>query len=79
MTINLVLYAMVTKFVPGSIAGNPILVEISDQTTVRDILLEVGIPTDMRLIILVNGLAAQMDQRLHENDRMAVFPTIAGG
>ncbi|MFH0959481.1 MAG: MoaD/ThiS family protein [Pseudomonadota bacterium] len=79
MTIELVLYASITKLVPGSIAGNPISVEASDKTTVGDLLSQAGIPDDMRLILLVNGLSGSRDQELKDRDRLAVFPPIAGG
>ena len=79
VTIDLILYASLPKFVPGSIAGIPIPVQVPDQTTVGVVLSQAGIPDDMRLILLVNGLSATRDQDLHEDDRLAVFPTIAGG
>ncbi len=79
MTIDLILYASLPKFVPGSVAGIPITVQAPDQTTVGVVLSQAGIPDDMRLILLVNGLSATRDQELRENDRLAVFPTIAGG
>ena len=79
MTIDLILYASLTKFVPGSTAGIPISLQLADQTTIGVVLSQAGIPNDMRLILLVNGLSATRDQDLHEADRLAVFPTIAGG
>lgn len=79
MTIDLILYASLPRFVPGSIAGIPIPLQLPDQTTIGVVLSQAGIPDDMRLILLVNGLSATRDQDLHEDDRLAVFPTIAGG
>jgi sulfur carrier protein ThiS len=79
VTIDLILYASLPRFVPGSIAGIPIPLQLPDQTTIGVVLSQAGIPDDMRLILLVNGLSATRDQDLHEDDRLAVFPTIAGG
>jgi sulfur carrier protein ThiS len=79
VTIDLILYASLPKFVPGSLAGISIPVQAPDQTTVGVVLSQAGIPDDMRLILLVNGLSATRDQELREGDRLAVFPTIAGG
>lgn len=79
MKIDFILYASLTRFVPGSVAGDLIQLEIQPNTSVNDVLRQVGLPTDISLILLINGRSAVRSQELHENDRLAVFPTIAGG
>ena len=79
MTIDLILYASLTRLVPGSTAGVAIPVQVSDRTTIGAVLRQTGIPDDMKLILLVNGLSGARDQELKDKDRLAVFPTIAGG
>lgn len=79
MKIDFILYASLTRFVPGSVAGDLIQLEIQPKTSVNDVLRQVGLPTETSLILLINGRSAVRSQELHENDRLAVFPTIAGG
>jgi sulfur carrier protein ThiS len=79
MKIDLILYASLTRFVSGSVAGDPIQLEIQPKTSVNDVLKQMGLPVDMSLILLINGRSGIKSQELHENDRLAIFPTIAGG
>ncbi|MGC8604175.1 MAG: MoaD/ThiS family protein [Desulfomonilaceae bacterium] len=79
MNIDFILYASLTKFVPGSVAGDPIHVEMPPGVTVNDVLKEMGIPEGISLILLINGRSGTKTQTIHDNDRLAVFPTIAGG
>ncbi len=79
MKIDLILYVSLTRFVSGSVAGDPIQLEIQPKTSINDVLQQMGLPVDMSLILLINGRSGIKSQELHENDRLAIFPTIAGG
>ncbi|MGO8879673.1 MAG: MoaD/ThiS family protein [Desulfomonilaceae bacterium] len=79
MKIDLILYASLTRFVPGSVAGDLIQLEIQPKASVNDVLKQMGLPVDISLILLINGRSGVKSQELHEKDRLAVFPTIAGG
>ena len=68
MKIDFVVYASVTQFIPGSVAGKPIEIDIPDRAKVNDILEKMGIPSDMALILLINGRAGVKIQELQEND-----------
>ena len=37
------------------------------------------IPLEETKIILVNGRHSELNNLLHDNDRIAIFPAIAGG
>lgn len=79
MKINLVLYASLTQFVSGASAGEVINLEIPGDSTVHDVMDTMGIPSDLKLILLINGRSVSKTQKLLDDDRLAVFPTIAGG
>jgi sulfur carrier protein ThiS len=79
MKINLVLYASLTRFVAGSSAGEVMNLDIPGDSTVHDVMVKVGIPSDLKLILLVNGRSVSKTHKLNDDDRLAAFPTIAGG
>lgn len=79
MKIEFVIYASLTQFVSGSVAGKPLSLEIPDNATVTHVLNKMAIPSDMGLILLINGRSGTKDLQLSEGDRLAVFPPIAGG
>lgn len=54
-------------------------IEVSDGFTVGGILKDLEIPVDRTGILLVNGLSADVEQSLADNDVVAVFPAIGGG
>lgn len=54
-------------------------IEVADGFTVGGILKDLEIPVDQAGILLVNGLSADVEQSLVENDVVAVFPVVGGG
>lgn len=47
--------------------------------TVRQALTRAGIPVDKIKIVLVNGLAASLEDVLKDGDRLGLFPPVGGG
>lgn len=54
-------------------------IEVADGFTVGGILKDLKIEFEQIGILLVNGLSADVEQSLVENDVVAVFPAIGGG
>ncbi len=54
-------------------------IEVADGFTVGGILKDLEIPVDQAGILLVNGLSADVEQSLADNDVVAVFPVVGGG
>jgi len=79
MKIQLVLYASLAHLLPSGSKGNTCTLEVEEGTTVGVLLTRLGIPVDAPKVVFVNGRHADYDRSLTTNDRLAVFPPIAGG
>ena len=53
--------------------------ELTEGNSLRDLLKHLKIPQKATKILLVNGLAASVEQKLSHNDVVVIFPLIAGG
>ena len=53
--------------------------EIPPNTTIKEIINDLGIPEDQAAIIFVNSRHAKLDQKLYEGDIVAFFPPVGGG
>jgi sulfur-carrier protein len=73
MKIDLHLFASLASLTPSGVC------EVPDGTTVEKLVAGLGIPPDLPRIIFLNGRHAKGAEVLRENDRVAVFPPIAGG
>ena len=74
MKLEIQLFASLRKFMPKAEK-----VELDDNCTVLDLLKKIGINSSEVAIILVNGRHVELDQTLHDYERVAIFPPIAGG
>jgi sulfur carrier protein ThiS len=79
MKIQVVLYASLAGLLPPGSSGNTAVMNVESDCTVEKLLDSLQVPADSPKVIFVNGRHAKPEQRLLENDRLAVFPPIAGG
>jgi len=79
MKIEIILYASLACHLPAERSGNSCVLEISEGSTIRDVLASLDVPEDAPRILFLNGRHAKADQPLENGDRLAVFPPIAGG
>ena len=74
------LYASLDRYQPvGRDSRSFSEVEVSEGTTVGDLLKTLHVPPDTVKLIFLNGIHAESDQILKEGDRLGVFPPVAGG
>lgn len=59
--------------------GEGFNMKIKNGSTIRKLIVAIGIPIDDVKIILVNGRSKDFDDMLFDGDRLAIFPPIAGG
>jgi len=80
MKIELRLYASLARYMPeqkqGSLAQ---VMELSQGTTIGEVLQKLNVPTNAVKLIFVNGVRARVDQALKDGDRVGIFPPVAGG
>lgn len=78
MRLEIRLYATLRQAAPAAPAG-VVPLDVPDGATVAQVLGLVKIdPADVRMI-MVNGLAAELDHILKDGDRLGLFPPLGGG
>lgn len=75
VTIQLKLFATLSRFNPDSADRY----EISEGTTINDLLSRLEIPTEKAKLVFVNGIKADLSQTLKGEDRVGIFPPVGGG
>lgn len=79
MTINLALFAYLSQYQPDGQGGRHArTLDVADGSTVADLIALLGLPDEPR-VVFVNGRHAPDEQALEANDRLAIFPPVAGG
>jgi sulfur-carrier protein len=73
------LFATLAPFLPPDGRQGVAMLEVAEESTVRDLIERLGLPTDLERVTLVNGGDAPPDLALHQGDVVAVFPPLAGG
>lgn len=79
MAVQLMLGAILRKYVPGynGETGHPMRVE--GGCTVRDLARLLSIPEEEVKLIMVDGVAADWDTVLSGEERIPLFPPVGGG
>lgn len=79
MQIRVALFAHLSRFQPDGEAGRePRVFELPEGTTVGAVIESLGLPDEPR-VLFVNGRHAEEGTVLSEDDRLAIFPPVAGG
>ena len=83
MKITLKLYASLGNFLPPKAERNQIEIEVSENSSVGEVLQNFNVPMESCHLILVNGIftppVTSSSKRLNSGDVVAVWPPIAGG
>jgi len=79
MQVDVVLFAHFSGFQPDGKGGRHARTfELAEGTTIADVIAMIGLPDEPR-VIFVNNRHAPEEQELHQGDRLAIFPPVAGG
>jgi len=73
--IDLNLFVTLSKYLPRD--GQHL--EIPENTTVENLILDLGIPGDLVKLIFINGKRQNAEYVLKQNDRVGLFPPVGGG
>jgi sulfur-carrier protein len=79
MKIEIALYATLSQYLPPGAQNRKAVIEVTDGATVRDVMTQLGIPSDLPNILLVNGRQAREDTALTDGQSLSIFPPLAGG
>jgi sulfur-carrier protein len=79
MKVEIALYATLSKYLPQDAEQRKATIGARDGATVREIMLQLGIPQEYPNILLVNGKQANPDTVLKDGETLAIFPPLAGG
>ena len=77
--VEVVLYATLAEYVPGSKPGVPSVMELEEGKTVQELLEMLGVPGNDAKLIFINGVIKDPDCVLGDRDRVGIFPPVAGG
>jgi len=79
MNVDVALFASLSTFQPDGAGGRHARAFVlSDGTTIAQVIDALGLPDQPR-VVFVNSRHADEDSELHEGDRLAIFPPVAGG
>ncbi|HCJ11033.1 MAG TPA: molybdopterin synthase sulfur carrier subunit [Clostridiales bacterium] len=78
LTVTLSLYAGLDRHL-SSPARGPLTVEVQQGLRVADVLEDLRVPREEVKVVIVNHRLTGLDHVLADGDRVAVFPTVAGG
>ncbi|MCP4756633.1 MAG: MoaD/ThiS family protein [Proteobacteria bacterium] len=79
MKIDVYLFISLSKYLPEQAEDQHLLMELDEDTTVGQVLSQLGVPIKTVKIVFVNGVHATMDTVLQDGDRMGAFPPVGGG
>ncbi len=78
MKVHVALFASLSDHHTLSGEGHTRTYDLAEGTRIADVIAELGLPDQPR-IVFVDGRHAPEDRELHEGERLAVFPPVAGG
>ena len=79
MTVQLNLYASLSRYLPEGTNGKSCIMDLEEGATIKEILDQLRVPMDTVKIIFLNGIHATGDAVLEDGDKLGVFPPVAGG
>ncbi len=79
MKVDVALFAYLSDCQPDGLGGRHARAfDLVEGTTVAHVIADLALPDQPRIVFVNNRHAAE-DSTLHEGDRLAIFPPVAGG
>ena len=79
MRIEVRLFATLAAFLPPDSRDGSAVLDVPAESTVADVGRRLGIPVDLSMVSLVNGMDVDAMRRLAAHDVIELFPPLAGG
>lgn len=77
MTVRLRVHGHISEFFPGKSSTHEI--EIPKKTTIRDLLLDMGVNPQLVPIAIVNGRRSSISDEVCDGDEVLLMSPVAGG
>lgn len=79
MNVDIALFAYLADYQPDGLGGRAARTfDLAGGTTITEVISSLGLPDEPR-VVFVNGKHAEETAALHDGDRLAIFPPVAGG
>jgi sulfur carrier protein ThiS len=78
MNVDVALFATLSGYHTEAGKGHTRSYELEPGTTIADVIVAFDLPDQPR-VIFVDGRHAEESAELHEGERLAIFPPVAGG
>jgi molybdopterin synthase sulfur carrier subunit len=79
MTIQVALYAGLTRYLPRGAQDRKATLEVPDGATVLEVMQKLGVPDDVPCILVVDGKRATAETVLRDGETFSLFPPLTGG
>lgn len=79
MQVEVVVFATLRRYWPDLKVGGSRIVEVQPGTTLAALRDQLGLPADEVRVIMCNHLQAELSDEVHDGDRIAFIPAVAGG
>ena len=83
VTITFKLYASLAEFLPVQALGNQVQLDVTETTTIDELIERHRVPRELAHLVLVNGIFIQPGERkqhtFSDGDTLAIWPPVAGG
>jgi len=79
ITVHAKLFATLRHRYPELGLGEAMPVELPEESSVGDLLRELGLPEDEVKLVFVNGLVRTGGDPLSDGDEIGIFPPVGGG
>jgi len=79
VVIEVRLYATLRRYAPAEAPAGVFSKVVAENTDLGGLLTVVGIKPEQVHLLMVNGTHAELDNVLHDGDRVGLFPPIGGG
>ena len=79
MKVEVAVFATLRRHLPHLRLGEAMTLEVEPGCTLRQLRDRLGLPAGEVKVVMRNHLQAELDEEVHDGDRIVFFPAVAGG
>ena len=81
--VNLKVAGLLGKYLPAGAENNTAALDVSDESTVLDVMTQLGLPPEHRYLVILNGAnvptSARGETIVNDGDDLSIMPPLKGG